>query len=271
VALKAGGAIYERDAHPLCRRLRARNTVLSNNTAGGAGGGVHAGGMAGFSVALTNVTVRANRAATDGGGIYLQPGGGNATLSIAGSSFSGNTAGSGSGGGAFAGSGVQLAVAGSRFVGDSAGGPGGSIACLNCSGGYVNTTSFTSSSAGYGGGLASIGASRPLTLGASNFTGGSAQSVGGWRLAGTLGRGLGDTMRGLPLGAGGALYVDGARGETYVDKGVISGNAAGNGGARRLVAGQGHGGWRLLCYGCLAAGAELWCMWPRLARWLAGG
>jgi hypothetical protein len=233
-AAKEGGGIYERDAHPLCRRLRARNTTLANNTAaGGAGGGVYAAGMPGFSVALSGVTLRDNRAATDGGGLYLQPGGGNATLAIANSSFSGNAAGSGAGGGAFAGAGVALAVVGSRFAGDSAGGPGGSLACLGCSGGYVNATLFANGSAAYGGGLASIGASGDLTLGYSNFSGGSAQSVGGWRQAGALAPGLGDTMRGLPLGAGGALYVDGARGETYVDKGAVTGNAAGSGGAWR--------------------------------------
>jgi len=73
-----------------------QKTVISNNVAGGLGGGIWANALSPETVTLSKVTITGNSAAGNGGGIALLNGSGTANLTMGFSRLAGNTAPSGS-------------------------------------------------------------------------------------------------------------------------------------------------------------------------------
>ncbi len=238
VATQDGGAYYERDANPLCSRLRMTGTLVANNTASRTGGGLFISGSKGKSLTLSLTNLTGNRASGDGGGIFISnprsglppgsplPG----VLDVTEGQFAGNAA-NGSGGGVLLGPGASFTINRSLFTNNAAGGAGGGILCLNCSGGSINATGFTNNSAAYGGGFASFGQTGRTVLGGVEFDGDTAQSLGGLRNSSvTRGSQSPGTIDGLPLGAGGGMFIDAAKADTVVDRGIFRDNSAGDGG-----------------------------------------
>lgn len=121
-------------------------TVTGNSTSGGNGGGIANGSLSGATMTIVSSTISDNSASgsVNGGGIYTASG----SLSITGSTISGNLTGS-SGGGVYAQSGT-LTISGSAIVNNRSSFDGGGV---DGSAAISNTTISGNRSARSGGGF----------------------------------------------------------------------------------------------------------------------
>jgi predicted outer membrane repeat protein len=165
-----GGAIYSDGSLTV-----AGDVVFSGNTGSGDGGAIYADAAAGSTLALTGATFTGN-SAPFGGAIYDDIQG---TASISGSSFSSDAADPSTGfGGAIVVEGGSLTVASSSFSSDSAGDGGGGI-YWNSAGTLTATGSaFASNTAGEGGAIRDD-SSAGMTLSDDSFSDDGGATEGG--------------------------------------------------------------------------------------------
>jgi len=126
--------------------LTLTNVTLTNNhTSGGAGGGILNNGTA----TLTNCTVSLNGTAAggDGGGLNNQN-----TMTITGTTITGNTTAAGGGNGAGVNNSADMTITGSAITGNDAGGGGNGGGIYNSSTITVDATPISGNAAGPAGG-----------------------------------------------------------------------------------------------------------------------
>lgn len=208
-----GGILNDGESSGSAMLTLANCTFTGNAAYFGSGGGIY--NDAG-TVTVSASTLSGNLAySPGGGGIYNDGIGGRATLLVADSTLSGNSAGSGGGilnDGSSSGS-AMLSVNTSTFSGNSASADGGGISNDGISGtatGLVATCTFSTNAAIDGGGIYNAGASSSNTIlrvNASTFIGNSASGAGGGIFNDGLSAGhatleLGDTI--LSRGTSGA-------------------------------------------------------------------
>jgi LPXTG-motif cell wall-anchored protein len=163
-----GGILDGSAAAPTLDRLTIDASVITGNTAAGGaapGGGVQ---MFGGQLVITNSTISNNTAAAEGGGVYFQAQGvaGPETVSISGTTFSGNRVVASGGTGTTGGGALSLS------------GNGGAPATFT-----VSQSSFTGNSVAVSGGLQAAGGaiyqpSGTLGVSASTFTANSVSGPG---------------------------------------------------------------------------------------------
>jgi hypothetical protein len=212
----SGGGIYNGGT------LTVSNSTLSGNSAtgyGDGGGGIY--NLSSSTLTVSNSTLSGN-SAYNGGGIYNY---GGATLTVSNSTVSGNLA---TYGGGIANSSGTLTVTGSTLSGNSAYGGGG----IDNSGTLTVTGSTLSgNSAGYGGGIYNSGGT--LTVSNSTLPGNIASYYGGGIFTGsprpvTL---TNVTLTANRASAGGGLYM--ASGAPVLHNTLIAGNFTGATGTTR--------------------------------------
>ena len=186
-----GGAICNHGS------LTITNSSFSYNSAQSRGGAISNGGEA--SISISDSSFSGNSAGV-GGAIFSH---GEASLSITGSSFSDNLA--RSSGGAIDNNG-EASISGSSFSGNFAGDDGGAID--NEGEASISDSSFSGNSADYSGGAIVNGREASLSISGSSFSGNSADERGG------------------------AIYAP--VGSATIRNTTITGNSAGTGGGIRV-------------------------------------
>jgi parallel beta-helix repeat protein len=159
-------------------------TITGGSVTGGQEGGAIGVSGSGNSLTLQNCVLSGNTAVTGGGAVALY--GSSETLQVYGSTFSGNQAtGPSSYGGAINSSGATtITISGSTFTGNSISNVGGAIASNGATSFSVSNSTFTGNSAGnvkssgVGSGGA-IGGFSPLSLDEDTFSGNFAEAAGG--------------------------------------------------------------------------------------------
>ena len=228
-----GGGIYN---NPGVTMTVSNCTVSGNSALNGSGGGLYNGGV----LTVIASTLGGNSAAYSGGGIYNNPG---VTLTVSNCIIAGNSAANGWGGAICNYQGV-LAIVGSTLSGNSAFGGGGGIVNDGTSGSAtltINASTFSGNSAddGVGGGIYNYGSSgsATLTINASTFSGNSAFDGGGIFNVGIYGSATltinASTFSGNSADdGGGGIYNYGESGSVTltINASTFSGNSANLGG-----------------------------------------
>lgn len=157
-----GGGIFQEGSGG---RLEAVDSLIEGNTAANHGGGFYVRGNS----KLTNTQVSSNSAGLHGGGLHVDSG----STEITGGTFSGNHANGGNGGGVNVNNG--LTIAGTQFSGNTAGASGGALTQWNKGNTVtISKASFQNNSSKSQGGAALVNGS--LTLTESTFNGNTADS-----------------------------------------------------------------------------------------------
>ncbi len=193
-----------------------------NSTAATAGAAYHGGAVLADpsnTAAVLNITDCTISDSTssygDGGGIAVRRG----TLNLTNSTVSTNTVNDGCGGGIFAGAGATLTITGSTISGNHANGTigdGGGICLLGPGGSTVSsiggTSTISGNTAAYDG--AGIYTTAPLTVGSVSYAGNSAGRYGSnlWNDSGTYS--AGDAAPVVTLAASSGSYTEGAGAQT---------------------------------------------------------
>lgn len=201
-----------------------RDSVISNNVAGGGGGGLYSDGDAALSLNLINVEITGNTA-SDGGGLYLS----DTDTSISDSTINGNIAYTGDAGGVTSNRG-SLTISNSSISGNTAGDDGGG---LWLSGGpftIVNSTISDNTAGSDGGGLYLDDSYYSSTISNTTIDGNTAGGDGGGISFedGTFSM-VNSTISGNTAGdGGGGLWLDDI--DATISDSTIDGNTAGGDG-----------------------------------------
>ncbi|MGQ0576199.1 MAG: right-handed parallel beta-helix repeat-containing protein [Pseudonocardia sp.] len=274
-----GGALANEAEAGAVGTLRVIGSTVARNTAGASGAGIANNGDG--VVVVENATLTANRSEADGGALYAASG----TITVSGSTFTGNLAGDGAGayfGGELTGVGLRprVTITGGSFTGNVAEAGGGGIASGGDGQLTVTGVLFQGNDAGTSGGALASGGLATLTLSGGRITGNTAAEAGGGILA-ESGRttsvrdveisantALGEPEPELPgvpgdSDGGGGAYVDGAGESSFVNVRLLDNTASGDGGGiafhglgRSVLSDSVVRGNKTVCEECSGGGIE---------------
>jgi predicted outer membrane repeat protein len=251
ISSNPGGGIYSTES------LTLTHVVISGCQTGGKGGGVYIlPDTSNAKVTITDSTISDNIATGDGGGLFIKmpaptAGAAGAKVSISNSVITGNTSGN-TGGGIFEDGAASMTVAGTKVSNNSAnlttGGGGGVYAEVSTTSSrlFISRSNFTGNQAGYAGGLqlddVNTAATSKVTISGTLITSNNALNSDGGGLdfgSGTTSGGhvliSGSTISGNTAAlSGGGIYSDDfaaltVRGST-IEENKANGNLGGGGG-----------------------------------------